>query len=70
MLDIYLIGHIKTLYMSKSNTGYGAMPWFNTRSIKWKLYACNESIGYKFKEIFTTKSNYMERKGSNYFSYN
>ncbi|EXX56586.1 Skm1p [Rhizophagus irregularis DAOM 197198w] len=32
------------------------MCWFNTKSIKWKLYACNEKDGYKFKRIFTTKS--------------
>ena len=35
---------------------YCPMLWVNTKSIKWKLYACNEYNGCKFKRIFTTKS--------------
>ncbi|RIA91056.1 hypothetical protein C1645_822539 [Glomus cerebriforme] len=27
--------------------------WFNSRSIKWSLYACNAFNGYGFKKIFT-----------------
>ncbi|RGB26766.1 kinase-like domain-containing protein [Rhizophagus diaphanus] len=44
-----------------------SMLWFNTKSVKWKLYACNEYYGYRFKKIITTNSKptYMERKNKN-----
>jgi hypothetical protein len=31
------------------------MLWLDTKSVKWKLHACDKQNGRKFKRICTTK---------------